>query len=185
MDALTFTSETIKSLAWPVTVLLLTLMLRKPIAELIPSLRKLKYNDIEMEFAEAIAELKADAELAQPNPAHPLASSAPESSHLLRLVNFSTRAAILEAWVDVESAAAEVAASFWSQPPGDIFKNSPTLGEYLLKCKVIDENQLGTFNKLRELRDKSTQAAELNLSKTDARSYVELATALAAHIRAT
>ena len=90
----------------------------------------------------------------------------------------------MEAWLEVETAATAVASSFWNQPPSDTFKNYPKLGEYLLQCNVIDTKQLETFNKLKQLRNKAAHVEELNLSENDARSYVELASALAAHIRA-
>ena len=59
MDTLTFVSEALKSLAWPVVVVFLVLMLKKPITELIPLLRKLKYKELEMEFSEAVIQSAA------------------------------------------------------------------------------------------------------------------------------
>jgi len=108
-------------------------------------------------------------------------TSAP--SNLLNLVAFSTRAAIMEAWLEVESAATSVASSFWGQSTGDTFRNMPKLGEYLLQCRVIDEKQLAVFNKLRQLRNKAAHAQDLDLSENDAKSYVQLASDLAKHIR--
>lgn len=198
MDTLTFIAELVKALAWPASVVLLTFVLRKPLVELLPLLRKLKYKEIEMEFSREIAELKADALPAPEQPA--LSSHAPDTEplaatqlpdrlgskrdELLRMVSFSTRVAVMEAWLEVESAAIEVASSFWSIPPSDTFKSFPRMGEYLLQCRVIDQKQLETFKRLQQLRNKAAHAQELNLSEEDARSYVELALALAAHIRA-
>ncbi|MBC8649294.1 hypothetical protein GYM54_03060 [Pseudomonas sp. MTM4] len=184
MDVLTFTSVTIKSLAWPAVAIFLVLMLKKPITELIPLLRKLKYKELEIEFSEAVAELKAEAGTSILDVGNPTTSQAQPQNRLLQLVNFSTRAAIMEAWLEVETAATAVASSFWNQPPSDTFRNYPKLGDYLLQCKVIDTKQLETFNKLKQLRNKAAHAEELNLSESDAISYVELASALAAHIRA-
>lgn len=185
MDTLTFISEVIKSLAWPVATVLLALMLRKPVTELITFLRKLKYKELEMEFSKEVAELKAEVNTQELAASEPLDVRQNAESRLLKLVNFSTRAAIMEAWIEVESAATEVASSFWSQPPNDTLRKYPKLGEYLFKCKVIDRKQLETFNKLRELRNKAAHVEELTLSENDARSYVELASALAAHIKST
>ena len=183
MDALTFISEIIKSLAWPAAVVTLVLMLKKPISQLVPLLRKLKYKELEMEFSEEIAELKAEAAVPTPSVGKPTITQSAPPNRLLQLVNFSTRAAIMEAWLEVEAAATEVASSFWNEPVNDSFRNYPKLGEYLLQCKVIDTKQLETFNKLRQLRNKAAHAEDLNLSENDARSYIELASALAAHIK--
>jgi len=183
MDVLTFISETIKSVAWPAAAIFLALMLKKPLTELIPLLRKLKYKELEMEFSEEVAELKAEA-AASISPTEKLPTTETSTQNrLLQLVNFSTRAAIMEAWLEVESAATAAASSFWNGPQHDALRNYPRLGEYLLQCKVIDTKQLETFNKLKQLRNKAAHAEELNLSESDAKSYIELASALATQIR--
>ncbi|HZF97753.1 MAG TPA: hypothetical protein VEY92_05840 [Pseudoxanthomonas sp.] len=197
MDTLTFIAEVGKALAWPISVLLLVFMLRKPIRELIPLLRKLRYKEVEMEFSREIAELKAEAIHAPERLMLPATTPNDEQAaarlqdklnakreELLHMVSFSTSVAVIEAWLEVEAAAIEVASSFWSVPPSDSLKGFPRMGEYLLQCKVIDQKQLETFKRLRQLRNKAAHAQELNLNEDDARSYVELALALAAHIRA-
>lgn len=183
MDVLTFISELIKAVAWPATAIVLVVLLWKPIVELIPLLRKLKYKEIELEFAQEVYELKAEVEAIAKEKGEEAPSIASTSSNLLNLVTFSTRAAIMEAWLEVESASVTVASSFWGGPPNETFRNMPRLGEYLLQCKVIDEKQLSVFNKLRQLRNKAAHAQELDLSENDARSYVQLASDLAKHIR--
>ncbi|MFM4721127.1 hypothetical protein [Aeromonas bivalvium] len=183
MDVLTFISEIIKAVAWPATAIVLVVLLRKPIVELIPLLRRLKYKELELEFSQEVSELKAEVEAIAKEKGEVVPSIAFTSSSLLNLVTFSTRAAIMEAWLEVESAGVAVASSFWGQPPTETFRNMPRLGEYLLQCKVIDEKQLAVFNKLRQLRNKAAHAQELNLSENDARSYIQLASDLAKHIR--
>mgnify|MGYP003575851564 FL=1 len=191
LDTLTFAAEVIKAVAWPASLLALAFLLRKPLKELIPLLRKLKYKEVEIEFSREIAVLKAKTLSGQPA-ALPNAGVAQnglpkglESKRLelLRMVPFSTRVAVMEAWLEVEAAANEVASSFWSQPPSDIFKNHPTLGEYLFKCKVINRDDLETFKRLRHLRNSAAHAQEIHLSEGDAVSYVEVAMSLAAKIR--
>ncbi|WP_207914994.1 hypothetical protein [Luteimonas arsenica] len=153
---------------------------------------------MELEFSREIAELKAEALPAPRQSALP--ASVPSNEHqaatqlpdrldakrdeLIRMASFSTRVAIMEAWLEVEAAAIEVASSFWGMPPSNTFKNFSRMGEYLLQSKVIDQKQLDTFKRLQQLRNKAAHAQELNLSEDDARSYVELALGLAAHIRA-
>ena len=186
MDALTFTAEMIKALAWPVAVVIVSLMVRKPVIQLLPLLRRLKYKEIELEFVKELAQLKSEvteiesAENKKSTSSDPITSS----NRLLNIASISTSAAILEAWSELESVSLAVASSFWAQPPSDTFKNYPKLGEYLLQCKVINEKQLVVFNKLRELRNKAAHAVDLNLSEAEARTYIELATSLISHIRA-
>jgi len=189
MDTLTFISEVIKSTAWPLTVVIVAFSLRKPIIEIIPSLRKLKYKEFEMEFSKELENLKTKTkELTQTRTGQLQLpeENKPEiikENNLLKLAQFSARAAILEAWIEVESVAAEIASSFWNEPPSDAFKKSPKLGEYLFQCKVLNQQQLETFNKLRQLRNKAAHAEDLELSSDDAESYVELAISLAKYIK--
>lgn len=183
MDVLTFLSEITRSLAWPLTAVVLVFVLRRPIVELIPLLRRLKYKELELEFSQQVSELKAEAEAISGEQEEEQERVSPRSNRILNLASFSARAAIMEAWLEVESAAIAVASSFWNQPPSDTFKNYPKLGEYLLQCKVINEKQLDIFNKLRQLRNKAVHAEELELSEKDAKSYVQLALDLAEHIR--
>ncbi|MBN6350233.1 hypothetical protein JZM10_01965 [Providencia rettgeri] len=182
MDVLKFFSELIKALAWPMATIILVILLRKPVVELIPLLRRLKYKEFELEFSKEVSELKAEVEAIakEKSPSVPVSSS-----RLLDLVSFSTPAAIMEAWLEVESAAISTASSFWGQSTNDALKNTQKLGEYLLQCKVIDREQLDIFNKLRHLRNKVAHARDLNLSESDARSYVQLALDLADSIRGT
>lgn len=156
MDILLFFAEVTKAIAWPITLIILVTILKKPVIELIPSLRRLKYKELELEFTREIFELKAEvAEISQNKGEESILTS--DSSNLLRLVSFSTRAAIMEAWLEIESASISVASSFWGQTSNEVFKNMPKLGEYLLQCKVIDEKQLTVFNKLRQLRNQVVQ----------------------------
>lgn len=185
MDTLTFTAEAIKALAWPTAVVFVALMVRKPVIELLPFLRRLKYKEVELEFAKELAQLQSDitaneAAISQNSPS--LAAST-SSNRLLNIACISTRAAILEAWSELEAASVAVASSFWNQAPSETFKNYSRLGEYLLQCKVIDEKQLVVFNKLRELRNKVAHAIDLNLTEEEAQIYIKLAISLIAHIR--
>jgi hypothetical protein len=183
MDVLTFISELIKAAAWPATAITLVVLLRKPIVELIPLLRRLKYKELELEFAQEVSELKAEVEAIAREKGEEIPSIATTSSNLINLVAFSTRAAIMESWLEVESASVAVASSFWGESPNETFRNMQNLGEYLLQCKVIDKKQLSVFNKLRQLKNKATHAQDLDLSENDARSYIQLASDLAKHIR--
>jgi hypothetical protein len=182
MDGFTFTSEIVKALAWPSALIGLIFLLRKPIIELVPLMKKLKYKELELEFSQEMQALKSEANDALPeNEIQPPLEIA--TSKALDLVSYSTRAAIIEAWIELEAAAVEIASSFWNQSPSDVFRNDPKLGDYLHQCKVLDDKQLVIYKKLRQLRNKSAHAEELSLSENDARAYVEMASNLSRHIK--
>lgn len=54
MDWLTFIASVIGDLAWPATSLAVVFMLRGPITKLLPDLRKLKYEDLEVDFGRGL-----------------------------------------------------------------------------------------------------------------------------------
>jgi len=54
MDWLTFVTKIIESLAWPVSIVVIVLILKKPISALLPLLRNLKYKDLELSFGEEL-----------------------------------------------------------------------------------------------------------------------------------
>jgi len=57
MDVYTFVSELVKALAWPATTVVLVLILRSPLVDLMRSLRKVKYKELEFEFDRELTEL--------------------------------------------------------------------------------------------------------------------------------
>ena len=127
MDKYTFISEMTKALAWPGTLIVVLLLLRKPLASLIPFMRKLKFKEFEMEFSEKIQALKSEAEIDKTSEI-----DAPAMS----ILSFSTRTAVLEAWIELENVAASIATSFWHSSNTYPLKNYAKLGRYLHQCGV-------------------------------------------------
>jgi len=113
MDILAFVASIVGSLAWPVTVLIALILLRKQIIDLIPGIRRLKYKDLEVDFGKELEKIEKNVRTIEaPPPARmPLpAGMQPESlpktqAELLeRLATLSPNAAILESWRNVERA---------------------------------------------------------------------------------
>jgi hypothetical protein len=57
MDTMTFFSEIAKTLVWPLTIVAVILILRKPIRVLILSLRRFQYGDLAVEFGRQVNQL--------------------------------------------------------------------------------------------------------------------------------
>lgn len=175
MDALTFISELVRSLAWPATSVVLVLLLRKPIAELIPLLRRLKYKDLELEFGRRVAEVKAEASEELPPPQPPAAYEAAEEQTLLELAKLSPRAAVTEAWRQVEVAAIEAARrNDISVSPSEAMSPTRVL-RALERHRVIDAGKLGLMHDLRGLRNQAAHSPEFAISTAAALEYVQLA----------
>jgi hypothetical protein len=53
-----FISSIVNSLAWPITVIIIILLLKHPIRDLIKRIGKLKIKDIEADFSKEISDVK-------------------------------------------------------------------------------------------------------------------------------
>ncbi|MFY0700271.1 MAG: hypothetical protein JXR04_05580 [Bermanella sp.] len=183
MDVLTFIAEITKALAWPFAAITLIFLLRKPLLELVPLMRKLKYKEMELEFSQGIMETKAEVAESTEIPPKKSAEAQVKSEHLAQIAAYSTRVAVMEAWIELETAAAEVASSFWQTSNTDVMKKNVNLAEYLYKCGVIGPKQVSTFNMLRKLRNQVAHAREIDLSEKDVLSYIDLASNLSIFLR--
>lgn len=181
MDGFTFTTEMVKALAWPASAIILVFLLRKPIIDLVPLMKKLKYKELELEFSQELKSLRS--EVTANSGTEDQVVSQPSNSKALDLLSFSARAAIMEAWIEVETAANEVASSFWGKSPNETMRNFSKLGEYLHQCKVIDDKQLIIFQRLRQLRNKVAHVQAIDLNEDDAKSFIVMAENLAKHIK--
>lgn len=174
MDTYTFITEMTKALAWPATLIFVLLLLRKPMISLVPFMRKLKFKELEMEFSEQVQALKSEAEIDETSEIDTPAMS---------ILAFSTRAAVLEAWMELENVAATLAASYWSSSDIVPFKNDAKLGYYLHQCGVLNDTQLKSFNELLKLRNQLVHTKEVELTESDAKAYIMVASNLVKQIK--
>ncbi|MBV5349630.1 hypothetical protein JZU71_00235, partial [bacterium] len=93
------------AVAWPITTIILTALFRKPLAELIPFLKSLKYKDLEVKFSRGVDEVKQEILFAIPQTVEIPNSENQLRSSLTQLANISPRSAVLEAWRTIESEA--------------------------------------------------------------------------------
>jgi hypothetical protein len=176
MDWLTFTAAVLKALAWPLTTVAILILLRRPLLGLIPLLRKLKWKELELEFADKIVELKMEA--AQALPASPtLSLTKPAASRLVQLAEIAPRSAIIEAWIDVQHAAARALSKRF--PDVKESWSAVYLGDLLAAHDLLDANKLEIYNSLRKLRNQAAHNEDFRIETRHALDYVVLAEALA------
>ena len=184
MDWLQFVASLVDSLAWPASVFGAIFLVRKQLLTLFPFLKKLKYKDFEVEFSEAIRDLAKKSPQALPPPTDlALPYLLPEGTRekLEAIAEFSPRSAILEAWLLVESSAADViqkrGIAERSRYPGPM-----RVGQNLRKAEVLNSEQVEIFEKLRALRNQAVHVAEAEFETSDVQEYVGLALSLAAYL---
>lgn len=183
MNSLEFIAKMTEALAWPLIVLVLVVLLRKPLLQLVPSMRKLKFRQFEAEFNQEVRQevRKIEREVAEEIPASETAITT-DNAALFELVKFAPKSAVIEAWVMVETAAKQLIAA-----KGHAL-NYDTATPYRLIERVLEEDtgvakrKIKIFNELRQLRNKIVHADNYQLSSEQAAEYVRLAQALAKHL---
>lgn len=177
MDSLTFISELVDALAWPATVLVIVWLLRGPLTQLIPEVRKLKYRDFEAEFGREVEDLRE-----RMVNAIPPSKTAPEKTEsferLEELARIAPNAAVLEAWKEVEAAARRLLAAHGLEVDSTGATPYLRIEQMLQRGEYVEESRVKIFKDLRRLRNKVAHATGYEISHVQAQEYIELALAL-------
>jgi|ERR1035441_66342 hypothetical protein len=187
MNWLEFIASVIAALAWPVSIILLFCILRRPIIKLIPLLRRLKIKELELEFREGLDAVKPqDIQIAggRQKAKEALDARVRPLEHYLRLAAVSKRSAIMEAWLEVEAAASDAYVRL-VEPGMKVFMSPRQTADFLRGRERISEDDYRVYAELLRLRNRAAHEID-NLDINDAvvREYIGLALDLAAKIRA-
>ena len=179
MDFLTFLATIVGSLAWPVSLLVALFLLRRPITELLPGLRRLKYKDLEVDFGKELEKIEAVMDTVEENTKpkgelpvavqpEPLPKTRTEL--LEKLAELSPNAAIMESWRNVERTL-----DFYFSSRGI---ERPRSGQAILGHLDYDPNfppqLVSAYQELRLLRNRAAHDGE-NLTAEHARDFSALA----------
>jgi hypothetical protein len=183
VDWLSFIAAIVQAGAWPLAVVVIILILRKPLAGLIPLLQRLKYKDLELEFGERVEEVKAEADAVLP-PTAPLEGLAEGDRDRLRQLSIlSPRSAVLESWRRVEHAALAAAERNHVALPFRKEGISPVqVIRELERAELIDREQSGLLADLRILRNRAAHAPDFALSGESALDYASTADRLVRYL---
>ena len=179
--------QLIVGLSWPLVVFGIVVLLRKDLTNLIGRVSKVRYKELEAEFHETLKQIaerpqQSGEQLPKPgefdawNP--PLAA---RKGELYELAQISSRAAILEAWIDLESQIQRSAKYLDLTSTGDSVKVFEGVVE---KSKRFTPSYLKHVRELRKLRNLAAHEQQLSLPKEEAMHYVTAALELAASIDA-
>ena len=165
MDWLTFFAESLKALGWPVAAVIIAVLFRQQFVELLQRLKKGKVGSAEFEFETAVREMVETA---------PEAEVKPDQVGTPIGVSPEPRTAILDAWLQVEDAAARLAAKV--SPISARTARSPGVAmREIAKAGVLDGYHLSVLNELRHLRNQAAHAHDFNPSRDAVLEYVKLA----------
>jgi hypothetical protein len=186
MDWLQFIAALVSALAWPVTLLALALLLRRPIIELIPGLRKLKFKEFEAEFREKVADSKPPiaqgVQFINEKIEEEKISFLKPISYYRDLAQVSPRAALMEVWMEVETAASEV---YYRHFQGARVSATPSqMFNFFLSKDWISKADFQRAKNLQELRNKAAHQIDISEIGPDLiDAYINAAFEIARNLR--
>jgi len=182
MDALTFIAKLIEFLAWPLAAVFVVVLLRTEIRRLLSLVRKLKAGPVEAEFEREIIRLEETTPPSLPAPA--IAQEAdPEKLELIRLARTDPRAAIVEAWGQVEVEARSVAATKALNIESEDTRSVSSAFRAISRANLLPSPWVGRYYELRELRNRAAHEPDFNPSLTSAAAFIELSNRLKTELR--
>jgi hypothetical protein len=174
--------ELIKALAWPSAVIWISYIFRSEVRQLLGRVSSFKYKDVEASFGKSLSEAEKSAESIKKPKVEVSDADLSQKEQLLRIADVSPRAAVVEAWTLIETAA---------------MKNSLTSGVALKRTNpnmILDNlsasgkfspESIELINQLRQIRNKASHLPDFAISQSEAERYLDLAVKSAAVIGAT
>ena len=186
MNWMEFVAALVGHFAWPISILVIFLVLRHRISRLIEQLARLKYKDLELDFEK----VRQHAEVLRetPTPQLPTSAPAPEARLLLSLneqiVETAERApaaAVILAWSSLESALAAATARLAASPETPSYRSAVHNIELLEREGQLSRNQVDLLHELRALRNKIAHDSDavVKIAESQALEYSSAARSLA------
>ncbi|WP_299616863.1 hypothetical protein [Pelagibius sp.] len=178
MDWVTFLSRSIDALAWPITVVIVALVFRRPILELLPLLRHVRFRDMELQFGKELASARKETEELEFQRGVTF-DPVPRFQKAVELATAHPPAAIMEAWKIVEDELRQLAVRTGQEidprDPSTVFTSMRREGR-------IGPGAGSLFNRLRRLRNEAAHSINIDIGEGQALEYVDLAETMAAFI---
>lgn len=185
MDALTFISDVISALAWPLALVAVVALLRPALSRTIEHLRSLTVPGFgEIVFGQELALAQRLADESPVATVAPLTVGTPDDGDddvdvLVRLAELAPRATVLEAWGELEASARAAI------PADEDVRRPPTAGrliDLLLSAGLVDDGFARMYDILRGLRNRVAHEPNFSLTTDEAIEYARLARGLSRSI---
>lgn len=153
MDPLTFIAALVGHLIWPVTALVLILVVLRRLPKLAKFIKAVRYRDLELTLREDFSEARALVDQITIQRQQLPAADAPDDK-LLQLIEIDPSIAVIHIWRRLER---EIIGLM--QHNGLMRYTTPVkFFEHLAKLGKLSENDLVLFRKLRDIRNASVHA---------------------------
>lgn len=177
MDTTQFIIELTDKLAWPLVAVMALAMLKRPLEELLPLAKRLKYKDLEVEFDQVLQAVSRDAAGVFPE------LEQDQRSRLIATVKHLPNAAVLEAWDEVDVAAETLIRQQVKDVDLAVNTRYKTMGTILARQELLDTKKVKLFHELRQLRNKVAHAENFSVGPAEAVQYIELCLRLVEHLK--
>lgn len=182
MSALEFISKFIEATAWPISIVILGLVLRNPIKSLIMLLSKVKYKDFEFQFGKDMSDLsqRVSKELGEVKN-----ESGTDSlrAKMMEILPLSPKKVIKDVWNAVEESVLGISPKEM-RTDTNLVKKPIKLAEALLKRQIIDETQYSIIEEMRLLRNKVVHYEKEQITIDNALEYLDSGIKLISSLKA-
>ncbi len=155
-----FISSIVGSLAWPLSAIIIAILLRNPISRLLARLGKIKYGEIEAEFTKGLEEIKMNIEESKKSRELNIVgvsentvqyNNNPLSIEVEEIAKTSPLAAIPFAWSKIEYALSQKAKN--SNLIENYYVQPQKIATQFLKEEKISASTYSAINTMRQLRN--------------------------------
>lgn len=179
--------QLVSALVWPITVFVIVLLFRREVRAAAGRLRTLAYKDFKAEFERDLLKLEGEVRqlpeketLKLPEHTDKKPTQTDEAV-LTRLAEISPRAAIMEAWRNIEVTTKQVTDAHGISLSGNI-AGIRAINE-LVKRGLLPETVLPIYERMRRMRARAAHAADFAIEQDEAERYIEMAHAFHMSLR--
>lgn len=171
-------------LIWPFTIFIIIFLFRSEFRKILSRLSHLKYKDIEANFtlelekAENTADIINIPQLEEKETNHTL-----DKQQLTRISEISPRAAIFEAWFNVENEIKNISDSLNLLLPEK--GHDLHIMKSLQENNIVNDEAMELYYRLKKLRNEAVHTPDFNIDSKEARRYLDLSKGLIAYLQFT
>ena len=166
--------------AWPLVVLVLILILKKPLLELIPLIENIRYRNFEISFNRRLANVELQFGFRRTFYGHDRVLF-----KVMQDASAHPRGAIIEAWVEIEKAMVELQRTSEIEMRPWRTRSYAQLARVLLESEMINSELAEAIRELWTMRNQAAHASELAITEDLALRYVALASRVISELRET
>ena len=160
----------VDALAWPIVAVIVVLMLRKPLAHLIPLIEKIRFKDVEVYFRHLIEQTTSQVAAVSPSLDAP-----PIDEGIQDLARVYPRGAIIESWILIEGVVVDLAEDRQISIPSSRQKSPRQVVAALEKAGILDKDLAKVIKDLNVIRNGVVHTQDLSPSRSDAQEYIRTA----------